>query len=72
MSGGRPESKAVAISVTAESVWVLAWAVPYRSRVEGMLVDGFEVERDGPAAQIMARLVRDGVAVRMTEREARR
>jgi hypothetical protein len=55
-----------------ESVCVLAWAIPYRSRLEAMLAVGFPVDAGSPAAQIMARLVRDGVAEQITEREARR
>ncbi len=44
---------------------VLASALAFRSRLEDSLGHGFEVENGTPAARILARLVRDGIAVEM-------
>lgn len=45
------------------TVCVIASALAFRSRLEDALDRGFEVEADTPAARIMRRLVRDGIAV---------
>ncbi len=51
--------------LNADTVCVIASALAFRSRLEETLGRGFEVENDTPAARIMARLVRDGIAVEM-------
>ena len=48
--------------IQPESFCVLASAVPWRSRLEQLLTDGFEVKRGTPAEKIMERLVREGFA----------
>jgi hypothetical protein len=52
--------------VNAQTVCVIAAELLDRGRLLARLEEGFEVERGTPAAKIMVRLVRDGVA-----REAR-
>lgn len=49
--------------VEVGTVCVIASALAFRSRLEDALDRGFEVEADTPAARIMRRLVRDGIAV---------
>lgn len=45
------------------TVCVIASALPFRNRLEDALERGFEVEAESPAARIMRRLVREGIAV---------
>jgi hypothetical protein len=47
------------------TVCVIASALAFRSRWLETLDRGFDVENSAPAARIMARLVRDGIAVEM-------
>jgi hypothetical protein len=46
------------------TVCVIITALAHRSRLLERLADGFDVETCTPAAEIMERLVRDGVAER--------
>lgn len=57
--------------VGAETVCVIVAELVLRSRLEQRLIDGFDVEPCTPAARIMERLVRDGVAEKATSRRRR-
>ena len=55
---------------TLGTTCVILSALVERSRLLEQLADGFDVERGSPAAKLMERLVRDGVAAKA--RPARR
>ena len=48
--------------LNAEPVCVIAWALAQRENLEHILANGIEIENGTPAAKIMERLTRDGIA----------